>query len=131
MSSPFSLIKLTILGKRVLILTSPGGKPTPSSKRESMSENTSKGRSLSTMSAVSAGTNACNPEASVFVLNVNCFTSEKFSSLGTYTVLLLSSDNGSVQPPLYLKYANFISNFKCNFVNIFIYLNTTSTIFFL
>ncbi|WVZ04050.1 hypothetical protein V8G54_024856, partial [Vigna mungo] len=47
---------------------------------------------------------------------------EKLSSLGTYTVLLLSSDNGSVQPPLYLKYANFISQFKCNFVNIFIYL---------
>lgn len=60
-----------------------------------MAENTGNPRFLSTIAVLSAGRSACNPECNVFVENVNCFTSEKHSSLGTYTLLLLFSDNGS------------------------------------
>lgn len=101
-SSSVSLINLTSLGRRFLRSPLPlrGGKLSPSSKRSSMAENTGNPRSLSTIAFFSVGISACNAEYMVLVENVSCFTSEKASSLGTYTELLLFSDNGSVQQPI-------------------------------
>ncbi|MFS7989263.1 hypothetical protein Hanom_Chr11g01044651 [Helianthus anomalus] len=51
--------------------------------------------SLSMIVVSNEGTTAFSTENTVLVLKVRFFTSENASSLGTYTSLLLNSDNGS------------------------------------
>lgn len=69
----------------------------PSWKSESIEVNNGNPRSESTMAVSKAGTTACKTEYTVLAEKVNCFISENASSLGTYQVLVLFSESGSVR----------------------------------
>ena len=96
-----SLIALNSLGKRLVrnpwltFRVLGAGKLIPSLKSESMAVKQGNPRSASMIAVSKDCSNACNTEYIVLAENVNSFISENFSSLGTYTLLLLFSDNGS------------------------------------
>ena len=99
-SSPVSITAFTSLGSWSLNIPDGSlgfGKLIPSLKRESIVVKAGKPSLESTRTVWMEGTSAFNTDLNVFALKVNSFTSEKSSSLGTYSVLLLlDSDKGSV-----------------------------------